>query len=183
MTGWSGDGSPGGTLRDFSAGAVTQHFTRTLNRVPGVDFQLPTPAQLDAMEAFQLSTGRQEDLDLDTLVLADPIADQGRLIFRDGTSGGDPTLPGGKCATCHRNAGALNTPNGENRNFNTGIEDRTDSPTLTSGSHAMVASASPKIPAVGTASAMVVLIPRYWSRRQTPHRYFITTWPTPSKRR
>lgn len=130
MTGWSGDGSPGGTLRDFATGAVTQHFTRTLNRVPGTDFQLPTPEQLDAMEAFQLSTGRQDDLDLDTLMLADPIADQGRLIFRDGTSGGDPTLPGGKCATCHRNAGPLNTPNGENRNFNTGIEDRADSPTF-----------------------------------------------------
>ncbi|MGQ0591519.1 MAG: hypothetical protein ACT4QB_02405 [Gammaproteobacteria bacterium] len=139
MTGWSGDGSPGGTLRDFAMGAVTQHFTRSLNRVPGTDFQLPTPEQLDAMEAFQLSTGRQDDLNLDTLVLADPDlvgpneADQGRLIFRDGTSGGDPTLPGGKCATCHRNAGALNTPNDENRNFNTGIEDRADSPTLAPG--------------------------------------------------
>ncbi|MGH8524314.1 MAG: hypothetical protein ACREXY_08880, partial [Gammaproteobacteria bacterium] len=50
MTGWSGDGSPGGTLRDFATGAVTQHFTKTLNRVPGIDFQLPTPEQLDAME-------------------------------------------------------------------------------------------------------------------------------------
>ncbi|MGH8525960.1 MAG: hypothetical protein ACREXY_17685, partial [Gammaproteobacteria bacterium] len=69
-------------------------------------------------------------LDLDTLVLADLVADEGRLIFRDGTSGGDPTLPGGKCATCHQNAGALNTPNNENRNFNTGIEDRPDSPTV-----------------------------------------------------
>ena len=36
-TGWSGDGSPG-DLRDFATGAVTQHFPKTLNRVPGVDF-------------------------------------------------------------------------------------------------------------------------------------------------
>ena len=43
MTGWSGDGSPGGTLRDFATGAVIQHFTKTLNRVAGVDFRLPTP--------------------------------------------------------------------------------------------------------------------------------------------
>src|SRR5262249_2569256 len=40
-TGWSGDGAPGGgALRDFATGAVTQHFTKTLNRVAGVDFRL-----------------------------------------------------------------------------------------------------------------------------------------------
>jgi cytochrome c peroxidase len=125
MTGWSGDGSPGGTLRDFATGAVIQHFTRTLLRRPGIDFRLPTPAQLDAMEAFQLSLGRQEDLDLTTLVLRDPLAQAGQDIFQNGTSGGDPSLPGGRCAGCHSNAGALN-PGGENRNFNTGVEDRPD---------------------------------------------------------
>ena len=42
-TGWGGDGAPGtGTLREFAMGAVTQHFTKRLNRVPGVDFRLPT---------------------------------------------------------------------------------------------------------------------------------------------
>ena len=46
MTGWSGDGSPGGTLRDFATGAVIQHFTKTLNRVAGVNFRLPTPDEL-----------------------------------------------------------------------------------------------------------------------------------------
>ena len=41
MTGWSGDGAPGtGSLRDFAIGAVTQHFTKSLNRLPG-DFKLP----------------------------------------------------------------------------------------------------------------------------------------------
>jgi hypothetical protein len=67
-TGWSGDGSPGqGTLREFAIGAVTQHFTKTLNRVPGVDFRLPTPHELDAMEAFQRFLGRSEDPKLDKL--------------------------------------------------------------------------------------------------------------------
>jgi len=42
-------------LQNFSAGAVIQHFTRTLNRVPGVDFVMPTAAELRALEAFQLS--------------------------------------------------------------------------------------------------------------------------------
>ncbi|MHC4458530.1 MAG: hypothetical protein ACYS0I_15880, partial [Planctomycetota bacterium] len=59
-TGWSGDGAPGdGTLRSFATGAVIQHFTKTLNRVPGIDFRLPTQEELDALEAFQFSLGRQ----------------------------------------------------------------------------------------------------------------------------
>ena len=34
-TGWSGDGAPGdGSLRSFATGAVIQHFTKTLGRVP-----------------------------------------------------------------------------------------------------------------------------------------------------
>ena len=64
-TGWSGDGAPGdGSLRSFATGAVIQHFTRTLNRIPGADFRLPTGEELDALEAFQLSLGRQQDLAL-----------------------------------------------------------------------------------------------------------------------
>jgi len=42
-TGWSGDGAPAdGSLRAFAMGAVIQHFTKTLSRIPGVDFRLPT---------------------------------------------------------------------------------------------------------------------------------------------
>ena len=64
-TGWSGDGAPGdGSLRSFAIGAVVQHFPKTLNRIAGKDFRLPTKAELDAMEAFQLSLGRQTDLNL-----------------------------------------------------------------------------------------------------------------------
>ena len=78
-TGWSGDGSPG-ALREFATGAVIQHFPKTLNRVPGVDFRLPTAEELDAMLAFQLSLGRQQDIDLATLP---PFADatvEGRSV-------------------------------------------------------------------------------------------------------
>jgi hypothetical protein len=51
--GWSGDGSPGDeSLRAFATGAVIQHFTKTLNRIPGIDFRLPTDEELDALESF-----------------------------------------------------------------------------------------------------------------------------------
>ncbi len=111
-TGWSGDGSPG-DLRDFATGAVTQHFPKTLNRVPGVDFRLPTPEELDDMLAFQLSLGRQQDIDLATLPeFADDRVEEGRALFqsaltRDGTTRA--------CSFCHTNGG---TNDGD---FDTGV--------------------------------------------------------------
>jgi cytochrome c peroxidase len=123
-TGWSGDGAPGtGTLRDFATGAVTQHFPKRLNRVVGVDFRLPTDAELNAMEAFQLSLGRQADLTL-PLGLKDPQALRGQQLFLlpANTPGG-----GGGCNACHANAGANAAfGGGGNRNFNTGIENQLD---------------------------------------------------------
>ncbi len=120
-TGWGGDGAPGGgTLREFAIGAVTQHFTRTLDRAPGVDFRLPTDAELDAMEAFMLSLGRQSEVNLSTLALKDAEASVGLALFNSPTSG--------KCFFCHFNAGAnhgipIGVPLGtQNANFNTGVE-------------------------------------------------------------
>ena len=124
-TGWSGDGAPGdGTLRAFATGAVIQHFPQTLGRVPGVDFRLPTEEELDALEAFQLSLGRQEDLQL-PLALRGTIAARGQEIFLDNTLG--------KCNACHANAGANGDPQifgagAGNLNFNTGVEDLPDQP-------------------------------------------------------
>jgi cytochrome c peroxidase len=121
MTGWSGDGAPGdGTLRDFSSGAVIQHFTRTLDRVEGVDFRLPTAAELDALEAFMLSLGVPATIDLQALRLSDTAAETGRQLFitEDSENG---TKRAAKCNACHRNAGAL-TIAGINQNFDTGVE-------------------------------------------------------------
>ncbi len=121
-TGWGGDGAPGtGTLKEFAIGAVKQHFTRTLNRVAGVDFRLPTTEELEAMEAFQLSTGRQSDLNLDPIAFRDPRVARGKVLFNDQT----PT--GGKCSLCHLKAGATADGSG-NANFNTGVEDQPDLP-------------------------------------------------------
>lgn len=122
-TGWSGDGAPGdNSLRSFATGAVIQHFTRTLNRVPGVDFRLPTPDELDALEAFMLSLGRQSDLSL-PLPLKGTVTRRGQEIFLDNTLG--------KCNICHANAGAnANFGGGSagNANFNTGVESLPDQP-------------------------------------------------------
>jgi len=96
LLGWSGDGSTGtGSLREFSDGAVTQHFTQTMNRVAGQDFRLPTPRELNALEAFMLSIGREDDMNVHRQ-LTDAGADAGRQHFV-----GIPS-----CNQCHRNGGS-----------------------------------------------------------------------------
>ena len=131
--GWSGDGAPvgtftladgtvhqaTGTLRDFMIGAIIQHYTKTLNRVPGVDFTMPTVAQLDALEAFQKSLGRRQNLKLagaGALKLKSEKASKGQEIFNnpgtiinplDGTLlFNKPSQGAGRCILCHFNAGA-----------------------------------------------------------------------------
>jgi cytochrome c553 len=121
-TGWSGDGAPGdGSLRSFATGAVIQHFTKTLNRVAGVDFRLPTADELDALEAFQLSLGRQDELRM-PLPLKGAIARRGQELFLDNKVG--------KCNLCHENAGANANFAGltGNLNFDTGVEALPDQP-------------------------------------------------------
>lgn len=144
-TGWSGDGAPfnefvvlgdgsphltTGSLRDFAIGAVRQHFPKTLNRNPNPgggqlpDFRFPTSFELDALEAFQLSTGRQADLTL-PLPLKGPLALLGQTKFLN------PFVPNGiSCNFCHVNAGANFSlvPPGGNRNFDTNVEDFPNAP-------------------------------------------------------
>ena len=123
MTGWSGDGSPGtASLREFAIGAVTQHFTKRLNRVAGTDFRNPKERKLDAMEAFQLSLGRSADFNLSAITFQNASAETGKSLFING--GGDPDF-NGTCNFCHTNAGALTAAlQNQNRNFNTNVEDR-----------------------------------------------------------
>jgi hypothetical protein len=129
-TGWSGDGAPrDGSLRSFAVGAVIQHYTRTLGRVPGRDFRLPTDAELDALEAFMLSLGRKQELTL-PLPLRGALAARGQAIFADPARG--------KCSACHFNAGANADPaifgaGIGNLNFNTGVADLPDQPAELTG--------------------------------------------------
>ena len=118
-TGWSGDGAPETEdLKAFARGAVGQHFTKTLGRKEGVDFRFPTKDEEKALEAFQLSLGRQEELKL-PLPLKSAEAIKGQEIFNST----------GKCLRCHFNAGANVQPGGAasgNLNFNTGVENLPD---------------------------------------------------------
>ena len=129
-TGWSGDGAPGdGSLRSFAVGAVIQHFTKTTDRIAGIDFRLPTDEELDALEAFQLSLGRQLELEL-PLGLKGFVASRGQEIFMDNALG--------KCNACHFNAGANGNPaifgpGAGNLNFDTGVEDLPDQPAKLTG--------------------------------------------------
>lgn len=132
-TGWSGDGAPGsGSLRDFALGAVVQHFPRSLERVPGRDFRVPTDEELDALEAFQLALGRDADPDLPALRFRSPVVALGQELFlRTDTEGG--TQPAAKCVLCHSNGGANLEPAffsavlgfevSGNANFGTGVND------------------------------------------------------------
>jgi hypothetical protein len=55
-TGWGGDGAPdGGALRDFQTGAIRQHYTNSLARVPGVDFRLADAGELDRIDKLMRS--------------------------------------------------------------------------------------------------------------------------------
>lgn len=107
--GWSGDGGPGrSTLHEFTFGAIMQHFTKTLNRKPGVDFRIPTQEELDALEAFQLFTGRQKQLDFTQNVPTDARALNGRGLFL-----------GTGCTGCHIDMFGFADFN--NGNFDTGV--------------------------------------------------------------
>ncbi|MDP2307666.1 MAG: hypothetical protein Q8P18_16705 [Pseudomonadota bacterium] len=125
--GWSGDGSTNGTelsmraLRDFTLGAIRQHFPQTLEREEGYDFRFATEDELIAMEAFQMSLGRQEDIDLTTMTFKDAKVTAGLAVFNAKA-----------CGLCHANAGANDIaahPRGDaaiihdlNVNLNTGVE-------------------------------------------------------------
>lgn len=157
--GWSGDGSFkgeadgrmfGGDLRSFAVGATIQHFTRCLPRkFDGTCFRIPSDYELDAMEAFQRSLGRQYDpvLDYGGLKLKGWVPTLGQRIYTcDGKPNGEAddchdqdvqgkkmTVPAGKCNLCHFNGGGNVAPDaplpddvkdaiGTNANINTGVE-------------------------------------------------------------
>jgi cytochrome c peroxidase len=110
--GWSGDGGPGrSTLHEFTFGAIMQHFTKTLARRPGVDFRIPTEEELDALEAFQLFTGRQKPSDFERRLATDARAQAGQGLFF-----------GTGCTICHTDLqGFVDS----NLNFDTGVANLT----------------------------------------------------------
>jgi cytochrome c peroxidase len=98
--GWGNDGPP---LRDFALVAIAQHATTALGRVPGAHFRVPTDEELDALAAYQLALGRQEDFDLPALELKSALASTGKTLYLDT---GKLFEPGHKnCNACHFNGG------------------------------------------------------------------------------
>jgi cytochrome c peroxidase len=98
--GWGNDGAP---LRDFALVAIVQHAPRTLSRTPGLDFRVPTDEELDALVAYQLPIGRQEDFNLPSLQLKSTLASSGKTLYLDS---GNLFEPGHKnCNGCHFNGG------------------------------------------------------------------------------
>ncbi|QXP88739.1 hypothetical protein [Methylococcus capsulatus] len=125
--GWSGDGSPGtGSLREFALGAITQHMPKTLNRIPQVDFRLPTDEELTALEAYMLSLGRTQDIDLSKLSFNSPLVQQGKLLFdvkENPVRNGEVILgETANCNGCHQNAGANSSTTHANPTRDTGVE-------------------------------------------------------------
>jgi cytochrome c peroxidase len=105
-------------LIEFSEGAVKQHFTRTIDRVPGVDFRPPTIEELQALDAFQqsLSFPADEDFDLDKFATT-AAQKRGRTVFFGETA---------KCSKCHSGAVLANVDGSipgrsDNARFNTGV--------------------------------------------------------------
>ncbi|HZO51630.1 MAG TPA: hypothetical protein VFB63_02890 [Bryobacteraceae bacterium] len=98
--GWGNDGAP---IREFAIVAIGQHATKTMNRVRGADFRVPTDEELDALAAYQLALGRQEDFNLTALELKSTLASTGKALYLDT---GLIREPGHKnCNACHFNAG------------------------------------------------------------------------------
>lgn len=135
--GWSGDGSVGtGSLREFTIGAVVQHFTKTLNRTPGSDFRLPTDTELNAIEAYMLSLGRSDDINLSKLTFKSELVQRGKVLFDQKNNPVDPITKkpilgkSANCNGCHSNAGAISSTTRGNPTRDTGVENMADQAAL-----------------------------------------------------
>jgi cytochrome c peroxidase len=100
--GWGNDGPP---LRDFALVAIAQHAPLTLGRTAGVDFRVPTDEELDALAAYQLALGRQEDFDLPALTLRSTLASNGKALFLDSGNLFEQSPARKNCNGCHFNGG------------------------------------------------------------------------------
>lgn len=104
-------------LLSFTVGAVMQHFPRTLDRVAGVDFRLPTEDELIAMDAFMRSIALPADRDFSLSRFVTTTAQR---------RGSDLFFGTAKCFNCHNGpvlADAVSELGGGNEDFDTGVVD------------------------------------------------------------
>jgi mono/diheme cytochrome c family protein len=79
--------------------------------------------ELDDLRAFQLFTGRDEEVDLSALTFSDGFVETGKALFDEA-----PSVEGTRsCGGCHGNAGANNAA-GDNRLFATGANKHPNAP-------------------------------------------------------
>lgn len=105
-------------LNAFTTGAVRHHFARTNARMPGKDFRCPTPAELNALTAFQEYLGRQFPsgtplefaLEAGTTFPGTQVSStQPVVTFNDSTAETGKAIflnPKAACNFCHFNGGA-----------------------------------------------------------------------------
>ena len=116
-------------LRVFSDGAVMQHFTQTMARTSGVDFRLPTAAELDALEAFMNSIKFPADGNLNLSRMVNFAIAQGADAAAIARGQALFFGPQAQCSRCHGGAalattdGSLGIPAGTNADFDTGVDD------------------------------------------------------------
>ena len=65
-----------GRLADFTSGAINQHFTRSLNRVPGTDFRQSTEQEGQAVATFMRALGRTNEISLNAITFSDAAAER-----------------------------------------------------------------------------------------------------------
>ncbi|HZD58153.1 MAG TPA: Ig-like domain-containing protein, partial [Anaerolineales bacterium] len=114
--GWSGEVTELGT---FTINAIRQHATRSLARVDGVDFRLPTVDEMAAIDAFQLTIKDPQNENFDLELYATTAAQQrGRSLFFSARS----------CGNCHFATALSAAPrpddNGQQPLFNTGLNNQ-----------------------------------------------------------
>ncbi|MBI3416834.1 MAG: hypothetical protein HY043_16210, partial [Verrucomicrobia bacterium] len=109
-------------LQSFAAGAVRQHFPRSLNRTQDVDFRAPTTPELDALAAFQNSLTLPANEDFDEAHQFDRF-----LTTSSQRVGRDAFFGFALCSACHggktlsQSDGRFGTTAGVNESFNTGV--------------------------------------------------------------
>jgi len=95
-------------------------------RIENVDFRMPTEEELDALEAYLLSLGRNKDLNLAAMTFKSPMVQKGKLLFdtKQNPLNNGTVVYGtsANCNGCHMNAGAISSTTGGNPTRDTGVE-------------------------------------------------------------
>src|SRR4029078_3159042 len=74
----TGRGGDGGSLLNFLATAIEQHYPKTRQPRPGMHFRTATTQELQLFQQFQLALGRMNELDFSQVNVFDAQAQEGK---------------------------------------------------------------------------------------------------------